>query len=60
MSSFHQSQVQSTSLVSAFYDRFPYPEDSIEDGPPLGFNWRWSVEMVYSACTGAVFPIKEA
>ncbi|WP_320676164.1 class I SAM-dependent methyltransferase [Prochlorococcus sp. MIT 1300] len=40
------------SMVSAFYDEFPYPPDGLVDGPPPGFNWRWSFEDVYSSCTG--------
>ena len=43
-----------TSQVSHFYDRFPYPDDPLKDGPPLGFNWRWSIDNVYSFCTGAI------
>ncbi len=43
-----------SSLVAAFYDRFPYPDDSLKDGPPPGFNWRWSVDNVFSFCTGAL------
>ncbi|BBL85967.1 possible methyltransferase (chromatophore) [Paulinella micropora] len=42
-----------TSLVSAFYDRFPYPGDPLQDGPPPGYNWRWSYTNVVYACTGA-------
>ncbi|MCP9800698.1 trans-aconitate 2-methyltransferase [Synechococcus sp. RedBA-s] len=41
-----------TPAVSAFYDRFPYPGDPLEDGPPPGYNWRWSYPCVSSACTG--------
>ena len=43
-------------LVSAFYDRFPYPGDPLQDGPPPGYNWRWCVDAAYAACTGAVPP----
>ena len=32
-----------TPVVSAFYDRFPYPGDPLQDGPPPGYNWRWCV-----------------
>ncbi len=46
----------SAHAVGAFYDRYPFPSDSLKEGPPPGFNWRWSVEMVYAACTGAVLP----
>jgi SAM-dependent methyltransferase len=43
-------------VVSAFYDRFPYPGDPLQDGPPPGYNWRWCVDAAYAACTGAVAP----
>ena len=45
-----------TPVVSAFYDRFPYPGDPLQDGPPPGYNWRWCVDAAYAACTGAVPP----
>jgi SAM-dependent methyltransferase len=45
-----------TPVVSAFYDRFPYPGDPLQDGPPPGYNWRWCVDAAYAACTGAVAP----
>jgi SAM-dependent methyltransferase len=45
-----------TPVVSAFYDRFPYPGDPLQDGPPPGYNWRWCVDAAYAACTGAVVP----
>ncbi len=41
-----------TPVVSAFYDRFPYPGDPLQDGPPPGYNWRWSHDCASSACTG--------
>ena len=41
-----------TPVVSAFYDRFPYPGDPVQDGPPPGYNWRWSIEDVHSFCLG--------
>ncbi|WP_320666957.1 class I SAM-dependent methyltransferase [Prochlorococcus sp. MIT 1307] len=43
-----------SSLVSAFYDRHPYPDETLKDEPPQGFNWRWSFNDVYSFCTGAL------
>jgi SAM-dependent methyltransferase len=43
-----------TPVVSAFYDRFPYPGDPLQDGPPPGYNWRWCHACVISACTGEV------
>nr|AUG32144.1 putative methyltransferase [Paulinella longichromatophora] len=43
-----------THLVSAFYDRFPYPGDPLQDGPPPGYNWRWSYQNVVYACTGTL------
>lgn len=45
-----------TPVVSAFYDRFPYPGDPLQDGPPPGYNWRWCVDAAYAACTGATAP----
>ena len=41
-----------TPVVSAFYDRFPYPGDPVQDGSPPGYNWRWSIEDVHSFCRG--------
>jgi SAM-dependent methyltransferase len=41
-----------TPVVSAFYDRFPYPGDPLQDGPPPGYNWRWCHATAFSACTG--------
>ena len=46
-----------TPVVSAFYDRFPYPGDPLQDGPPPGYNWRWCVDAAYGACTGAMAPV---
>ena len=43
-------------MVSAFYDRFPYPADPIQDGPPPGYNWRWSHSDAYSSCAGVLPP----
>ena len=45
-----------TPVVSDFYDRFPYPGDPLQDGPPPGYNWRWCVDAAYAACTGALPP----
>ncbi|MEY4298563.1 MAG: hypothetical protein RLZZ423_1742 [Cyanobacteriota bacterium] len=45
-----------TPVVSAFYDRFPYPGDPLQDGPPPGYNWRWCVDAAFAACTGALPP----
>ena len=41
-------------MVSAFYDRFPYPGDPLQDGPPPGYNWRWCVDSAWAAATGAL------
>ena len=41
-----------TPLVSAFYDRFPYPGDPLQDGPPPGYNWRWCVDSVRAFVAG--------
>lgn len=43
-----------TPVVSDFYDRFPYPGDPLQDGPPPGYNWRWCQESVLAAVHGAV------
>ena len=44
-------------LVSEFYDSYPYPNDALLESSPLGCNWRWSLEDVYSFCTGATSTI---
>lgn len=43
-----------TPVVSAFYDRFPYPGDPLQDGPPPGYNWRWCVDSVRAFVHGAL------
>ncbi|MDA0716964.1 MAG: methyltransferase [Cyanobacteria bacterium] len=43
-------------MVSAFYDRFPYPGDPLQDGPPPGYNWRWCVDSAWAAATGVLPP----
>jgi len=48
-----------TPVVSAFYDRFPYPGDPLQDGPPPGYNWRWCVDAAFAASTGALPPRPE-
>jgi SAM-dependent methyltransferase len=40
--------------VSAFYDRFPYPGDPLQDGPPPGYNWRWCHESVLAFVQGGL------
>jgi SAM-dependent methyltransferase len=45
-----------TPVVSAFYDRFPYPGDPLQDGPPPGYNWRWCVDSAVAAVGGALPP----
>jgi SAM-dependent methyltransferase len=45
-----------TPVVSAFYDRFPYPGDPLQDGPPPGYNWRWCVDSAWAAAFGALPP----
>jgi SAM-dependent methyltransferase len=47
-----QSSDAATPVVSAFYDRFPYPGDPLQDGPPPGYNWRWCHADVHSHCRG--------
>jgi SAM-dependent methyltransferase len=41
-------------VVSAFYDRFPYPGDPLQDGPPPGYNWRWCHESVLAFVQGGL------
>ncbi len=43
-----------TPVVSAFYDRFPYPGDPLQDGPPPGYNWRWCVDSAKAAALGCL------
>ena len=43
-----------TPVVSAFYDRFPFPGDPLQDGPPPGYNWRWCHLSVLAAVHGVV------
>lgn len=45
-----------TPVVSAFYDRFPYPGDPLQDGPPPGYNWRWCVDSARAAALGSLPP----
>jgi SAM-dependent methyltransferase len=51
-----QASDAATPVVSAFYDRFPYPGDPLQDGPPPGYNWRWCVDSAWAFATGAVLP----
>ena len=55
----HAPADAATPVVSAFYDRFPYPGDPLQDGPPPGYNWRWCVDAAYAACTGAIAPVPD-
>ncbi|MCS5691122.1 class I SAM-dependent methyltransferase [Cyanobium sp. FGCU-6] len=43
-----------TPVVSAFYDRFPYPGDPLQDGPPPGYNWRWCVDCARAFVFGSL------
>ena len=43
-----------TPAVSAFYDRFPFPGDPLQDGPPPGYNWRWCHRSVLAAVHGGI------
>ena len=43
-----------TPVVSDFYDRFPYPGDPLQDGPPPGYNWRWSVDAARCSVAGCL------
>lgn len=45
-----------TPVVSAFYDRFPYPGDPLQDGPPPGYNWRWCVDSARAFAAGVLPP----
>ena len=45
-----------TPVVSAFYDRFPFPGDPLQDGPPPGYNWRWCHRSVLAAVHGCSSP----
>ena len=45
-----------TPVVSAFYDRFPFPGDPLQDGPPPGYNWRWCWRSVLADVYGALSP----
>ncbi len=48
---FNDSQ---TSIVSEFYDRFPYPDNQFQNGPPKDLNWLYSWQDVCSFCIGAI------
>ena len=52
----HAARDPATPVVSAFYDRFPYPGDPLQDGPPPGYNWRWCVDSVVAAVRGGLPP----
>ena len=43
-----------TPVVSDFYDRFPYPADPLQDGPPPGYNWRWCHDSVLAVVRGGL------
>ena len=43
-----------TPVVSAFYDRFPFPGDPLQDGPPPGYNWRWCHHSVLASVHGVI------
>jgi len=43
-----------TPVVSAFYDRFPFPGDPLQDGPPPGYNWRWCVDSARAFVAGTL------
>ena len=43
-----------TPVVSDFYDRFPYPGDPLQDGPPPGYNWRWCHDSVLAVVRGGL------
>ena len=43
-----------TPVVSAFYDRFPFPGDPLQDGHPPGYNWRWCHRSVLASVYGVI------
>ncbi|MFO0119799.1 MAG: class I SAM-dependent methyltransferase [Cyanobium sp.] len=45
-----------TPVLGAFYDRFPYPGDPLQDGPPPGYNWRWCVDSARAFAFGSLPP----
>jgi SAM-dependent methyltransferase len=47
-----------TPVVGAFYDRFPYPGDPLQDGPPPGYNWRWCVDSARAFALGPL-PLRD-
>jgi SAM-dependent methyltransferase len=49
-----QPRDAATPVVSAFYDRFPYPGDPLQDGPPPGYNWRWCVDSSHAVARGSI------
>ena len=51
--------VNYTHLVGQFYDQFPYPEVPIKAGLPSILDWRFSLENIYSECTGAISPLQK-
>jgi SAM-dependent methyltransferase len=51
-----QPRDAATPVVSAFYDRFPYPGDPLQDGPPPGYNWRWCVNSAWAMALGCLPP----
>ncbi len=52
MASSAKHSASATELVSDFYERYPYPDEPLQDGPPPGCNWRWSLEDVTVFCKG--------
>ncbi len=56
MSESSQHRDAATPAVSAFYDRFPYPGDPLQDGPPPGYNWRWCVDSALAVARGSLPP----
>lgn len=51
---------EATPVVGAFYDRFPYPGDPLQDGPPPGYNWRWCVDSARAFAFGSLPPRTDA
>ncbi|MCS7031226.1 MAG: methyltransferase domain-containing protein [Gloeomargarita sp. SKYG116] len=41
-----------TQAVQKLYNTYPFPPDPITDGPPPGYNWRWSVPAAHHFTLG--------
>ncbi|MEN9208339.1 MAG: class I SAM-dependent methyltransferase [Gloeomargarita sp. GMQP_bins_120] len=41
-----------TQAVRQLYNTYPFPPDPVTDGPPPGYNWRWSVPAAHHFALG--------